>query len=188
MKIKKPANPKAVLPDVNALIASALAAAFKGKGKGKGKGKKGKEDKGKVDKGKQKGKEKWEAPNDFIEEPPKSQSCEYFQVDKCTKESCLYVHSKCAVAKAHLEWRLAVNAKRALRKGKGKGGGTPGAAAALVAEEEEGDQSAWPEAHEEAWPDTWAADLAADLQAEVYKNYMEQLVAGKGFTVGNFGV
>ena len=34
---KKPANPKAVLPDVNALIATALASALKGKGKGKGK-------------------------------------------------------------------------------------------------------------------------------------------------------
>ena len=69
-----------------------------------------------------------------------------------------------------------------------RGKGTPGAAAALVAEEEEVDQSAWPEADEEAWADTWADDLAADLQAEVYRKYMEQLVAGKGFTVGNFGV
>ena len=111
----------ASVTDIQKMIGSPMSTFLNAlKGKGKGKGKKGKADKAKPPgKGKAKGRDK-DKGSDFLVELPKSTKCEFFQIGKCNYEAqCQYEHAKCSVAKAHLEWRQAVQAKRLARKGKG---------------------------------------------------------------------
>ncbi len=99
--------------------------------------------------------------NDFLEEPPKSPCCEYFQQDKCTKGAeCSHTHARCPITKRHLEWRLAVNAKRIRHKGKAAGKGTPAVPGAAAVEEESEAQEACDTSDLEA-EGTWRLTLQA---------------------------
>ena len=72
------------------------------------------------------------------------------------------------MAKTHLVWRQAVNAKRLAKKGKGAAKGGVTVAAASIEEDRE--------------------SILETMSAEVYATYLRALAEGRRFNVGTFGV